>query len=510
MIRAVQTYQPQISVVLKKNIGRSTVGDEIGVSERYRGAAREIDLTPYLGEDGQVTVSKSVREPAGLFSISFPDRMHAEQSESLYGLIEPMDVIEIRMARDVSLYAGLYERSMPIMMRGFVSNVRRSQVMTGRGPQRTVTVSGQDYGKVLQMMRVEYRFGAVLGQTLLTALKLAINYGVDAAGFDDAADFIDEVMSKVINDGTPDAPGFLAQMRDAASAGLASPVQNIGVIATRGNGAVQPFGAQDWNGGTIYDLLSTFGDVGAFNELFIEDREDGTWGPAGPYLIYRPTPFRNLKGERIQPSGDDGDPETIVMLDEDLIALDIGRGDENVANCFYVNAPRYDLVQGQILKAAALQSDDPSSYVLLDSTNASPKLYGLRVVEASTQQGLRTDGRPEASYETGNAAGIGMVTEKRRILIANNRDNVVLEAGSMQLKGDENVRAGKYIRLSRGGIDFAANYYAHRVTQTFSMRGRFISQAEVDRGTGFAERLQRNRGVNSPYLSEMTVRGTYG
>lgn len=514
MVRGVVSYRPQVSVVLKKTIGRKTVGaaggEGIAAAERFKGAKREIDLTPYLGQGGGVVVRRSVREPAGMWSVTLTDKMSQEALDSLYGVIEPMDVVEIRMARDTSIYAGGHERSMPIMMYGFVTRVQRDQSMTERGPQRQITISGQDYGKVLQMMRVEYRFGYIIGQNLITALKLAVNYGVEAKTYEDAAEFIVEVMDKVINTGTAQSPGFLSLLRDTAAPGVASPVQNIGVIATKGNGAVLPFGAQDWSGGAIYDLLKMFGDVGPWNEMFIEDREAGGGRAAGPYLIYRPTPFRNLKGEAIQSS--DAPRAVVAIADSDLVSLSSVRSDEGVANAFYVNAPRYDIVQGQILKAQELQSEQPDDYVLQNKDlypNALPQLYGLRVMEATTNQGIRTDGQPEAAYDAGNAAGVGLTKEKRRVLIANNKDNVVLESGSMRLKGLEAIRPGVYVRLTRGGSDFRADHYAYDVAHEFSPFTGYFTTVNYDRGTGFVERIQREGGVSSPYLSEMTKRGTY-
>jgi hypothetical protein len=50
----VQIFSPQISVILRKNIGRATVAGTIAASQRFQGTARTLDLTPYLGETGSV------------------------------------------------------------------------------------------------------------------------------------------------------------------------------------------------------------------------------------------------------------------------------------------------------------------------------------------------------------------------------------------------------------------------------------------------------------------------
>src|SRR5690606_5047312 len=114
----------------------------------------------YLGDQGSVRVVKSVREPAGGFTVTFPDQHDQEGGDTVYGLVEPMDLIEIRMAADAFKHPrpsrdSVAPRTYPIMMRGFVSSVSRVQSMGGDGkPQRAVTISGQDYGKIWQIVQV--------------------------------------------------------------------------------------------------------------------------------------------------------------------------------------------------------------------------------------------------------------------------------------------------------------------------------------------------------------------
>jgi hypothetical protein len=280
---SVPVYDPQISVVLKKNIGRANVGGDIAASTRFQGTARTIDLTPWLGDAGGVKTSKSVRQPAGMFSIVLADRMEDSERDSLYAAIEPMDVVEIRMARDISKYTGAFTKHMPITMRGFVTSVRRSEIMTERGPRRAVIVTGQDYGKILQINQIVYMPFGPTGNRLLTNMNLFANYGVTIDPDQDASEFVTQIVEKVVN-------VFIANMAaGATSTGVAlgiTPLQVIGVDAIVHNDIVSPVGTNQWPGGTVYDLLRYFGDVGAWNELNVEDREDA------PYLVYRPNPFK--------------------------------------------------------------------------------------------------------------------------------------------------------------------------------------------------------------------------
>ncbi len=502
---AVKTFKPQASIILKKNIGRSFVGEDVAASERFKGSRREIDLMPYLGEDGSIVISKSVRDPAGMFSITLVDRMVEDQQESLYGLIEPMDVIDIRFARDTALYAGQLEKSMPMMMRGIVSSVRRSRVMTLSGPKRAVVITGQDYGKILQIMVVKYIPGYILGQQLLTSFKLALNYGAGSKPYESAGDFIVSIINDVVNP-------FIAKMREEATGGNASytsPILDLAVEAKRFGGSVFPFGVNQWPGGAIYELMSYFGDVGPWAEMYVEDREDG------PTLVYRPTPFRTIKGDYVQPS--DTEPVTVTIYDDWVISDDIQRSDSNVANYYWVSAARYTLIDGALLSAAvnAEGSVGPNVPFQGEYPNSAAELYGFRYMEAASQQGMRIDGQAESEIFEGVDAGIAMIGEKRRALIDMNKDNVVFEDGTLNLRGDERIRAGCYVRLVRGATEespnegLAADHYAFSVTHQWSMAG-YTTSVTFDRGTGFIERLKRERGINSPYLSEMYLGGSYG
>ena len=488
----VYTFQPKISVVLKKTVGRTTVGGDVAASARFTGAQRTIDLTPYLGEGDVVTVSKSVREPAGMFSVSFHDQMLGGSiMDSLYGLAEPMDVVEISMARDASLYASKYPNGLPIMMRGFVSDVRRGTAMTNSGPQRRVTIAGQDYGRILGLIRPLYLPGIDPSADLLTNFSLFTNYGVSAEQ-QDASNFISQVMSKVVNEGAT-RPGFLATLIGKSPS---SPIRYIGVDAQSGGGAISPIGTQAWRGGSIYDLFKAFGDVGAWRELYVEDRDDG------PYLVYRPTPFKDLSGAYIQALTNP--PVRNVVTEDQIVSLDVGRTDANVANYYNVTADRFQLADPSWMQVYALNTS-PGPY-LSDYPNSDPALYGVRILEADTEQGYGPSGLGQADYQAAVQAGQGIISDRRTSLIAMNRDNCVLESGDALVRGSEVLRAGTYARIIRGEGKVSAEFYVPQVTHTFTAFRSYVTSLALERGTGFVERLQNGA---SPYLSELDIRGVY-
>jgi hypothetical protein len=489
-VMSVPTFEPQISVVLKKNVGRKSVTGGNPTSQRFQDSSHEIDLTPFLG-DGSVTVSKSIREPAGMFSIVLADRISASL-DTIYAAIEPMDVIEIRMARDVSKYTSSgFTKNMPIMMRGFVTDVTRDEGIGQDGrPARSVTVNGQDYGKILQIMQIAYLTNEVTGQLLLTYLKFFENYDPNSQANKPAAQFIQDMNSEVVLK-------FLADMRAAGGGG--SPVLDIQVDASVTQGVVAPFGTVQSFEGSVYQMMCKYGDVGPWNELFIEDRE------AGVFLVYRPTPFKDPSGGLIQP--DAPSPTVVAITDIELMGLSVGRSDAGVYNYYWVNPLTFNLNTPGYAAIKAAHAGDINEFYIGTYANSSTSLYGFRRMQVDTQQGPRFDGQPESKYNDGTSVTDAFISNRRGVLRDNNKDIVLFEQGNMRLRGNEAIRAGVTVSLTRGSETKPSEYYAISVSHTFMPFRSFTSTVSFERGTGFIKRVQDNGA--SPYLAEMSVTGVY-
>lgn len=505
----VPLFHPKISVVLKKNIGRATVAGTTAASERYSGSIRTIDLTPFLGERSSVVTSKSIREPCGMFSITLADRMadtaSIKQFDSIYGLIEPMDVVEIRMAHDTSKYSG-FPNHMPIIMRGFVTDIRRNQNMNNNGPDRSVVISGQDYGKIFQIMQIAYLPNEVTGQNLLTYFKFFENYGIGSDPNKPASDFMSDIVKNVV---TP----FLSQMRQAAGASSGqssaqSPVLDMKLDATVATGVVAPFGTIQSFQGNLWSLLQHYGDVGPWNELFVEDREAAAGGGAdAPYLVYRPTPFKDASGALIQASNGAVAPASVTVTDKELFGLSSGRSDSSVANYYWVDPLICNLNTPGFLQLRAAQEQQATLF-LTDYPNSDPKLYGFRRMEVATQQGQRYDAQDEAEYNKRQATNTDFATQRREVLLNNNRDNVVFETGAMRLRGNEAIKAGMTVKLIRGDQAVGSEHYAVAVRHEFLPFRSFTTSIDYERGTGFIDRIKKG-SAGAPYLSEMSAGGVY-
>jgi hypothetical protein len=502
MVRAT-VYQPQVQVLLVKNVDRTTAGDGVPLSARYQGADRVIDLSPWLSDASGVRTSKSVRDPAGGFSLTLSDRIHDKDLDSLYGLIEPMDCIEIRMARrgEVKVANG---GKLPIVMRGFISDVRRAEGVTGAGkPQRQIVVTGQDYGKLWQIFQIFYEKNFPVGATLISNWKLFLKFGM---GFKNQScrAFVKEAVQKILNE-------FIKNMKGKNESGKSdegSPLQEIKIDdkdITAAPGTVAPTGVNQFQGGTLYSMLNSFGDVGPWNELFIEDRE------AGVFLVYRPNPFYAVNGDYLPvkrfDNKDAKEPARVAVQASDIVSIAVARTDGNVANYFWVDAPRSQMTNGSTAKLMAVQGA-PDTF-LIDHRNATQSIYGLRKMFDVTNQGdpleeTHGNGADKETHAKQYNLTAGWINKRRIEIVEQNKDNVVFESGSLRIIGREDIRAGMYIDVVRGSMEYG--FYVVQVDQEFIPFQGFFTTLTVERGTGFIKRAQREGALQSPYYAELSSR----
>ena len=462
-----QIYQPNVNVVLIKALPRKDVLPGVAV-EQPISRIKQMDLTPYLGEGGAIHVSKSIRQPAGTFVLSFADNHYPY--ETLYALIEPMDLIEIRIGTGIS-------SDMHLIMRGFVSQVDKAESMPSGNPRRLITVSGHDYGKILQMIQILYLPLAVSDQYFLDWLKWAQNYaGHSAIKMKSAAEFISDVLTDVINP-------FLNQLVLSAE-----PVgDNHAVINTIKNGttdvqgSISAYAPNQFTDVTLMDMLKTLLDAPLFNELYTEDHEDSV------NLVVRPTPFKRLStGDFIQ-----GHAETRVLQTVDILNQKVSRSDASVANFFWVNH-HFTQVNQQDLKLIALQGDK-DSFIKFDYLNCLKKKFAIRKMEVVSwllaPDYPHSDSPKEAQYQDQKTSLEHWVLARRQLLTDLSMDNSILESGSLTVRGDPLIKAGTYLTLYHGN-HYQGEVYAHTVSHDFSPFKEYTTRIDFDRGTLFFEQIK--------------------
>lgn len=464
---------PFLSVVLKKTVAR----DQSAKAERYTSGAKEVDFDKFLSDESSVSVTRTINAPAGSFAITVADAgyKYGDDIDSLYGIVEPMDILEIRMCQNQQEYNGI---PFPLVMRCVVSEVRRDEAIGSDGkPKRTVAITGQDWGKFLQINQIKYIKGNPDGKDWLSAAVMAVRFGIERSIMT-AGEVITTLIDKVANP-------FIRRYDDTDIVPFL--VDTSGADA---NDKVMPQGFQAFPGGTLWEYFQVFGDLGPFYELFIDDTENG------PKIIYRKPLFFDLDGQIYAGSMD----STVNVPPDHIIRLSVSRTDADVANWFWIDHARVNLVSDQALKLMAM-GDNPYGSNKPYANNDS-KLYGTRTLEVKSQHGPTiTQAAPKEQVLAESASFIDYNTAKIEKLRKANQDNVLLESGTMMVKGNEKIKVGSYIYVVRG--NFHARYYVKSVTHTFNPFRSFTTTVQFIRGTGFVNRSSSGQIGQNPYLQEI-------
>lgn len=492
---------PRLSVRLYKSISRKVGDAGLPVSERYANKDPFIDLTPFLGDGSSVTTSKSNGQPCGSFSLTFADApspftpslgtpVLPQNLESVYGLVEPMDIVEIRMWGGI----GTCPDPLPIKMRGFVTNITRSRQMSPQGtPIRTVQVSGQDYGKILQSFQILYIPNYDGSPSLLTGFNFFEQFGGAVQNCVTGAEFIDLMLTHAIN---PLLESLIPE-NNGMPRQIVPDVQTTGMVS------------DSWmrQEGSVYDLLKSYLDVGIWNELFIEDREDGV------YLVWRPVPYIDLMtGKYTQKLAQD--PEFAKIPDNMIVSYQQSRNDQAVYNYYWCTNQRFDMVDDAFRRQEALMAGGQQA--TMDYPNTAKKYYGIRAMYAESvtyPESVKnvSSGLPESEQDSRGGEIDNWLQTRRQVMIDNNKDNVVLERGMITLKGGITrdlstipIHSGDYITVNDGLVTW--NAYVETITDTFAPFRSYVATVEFTRGTGFAERISRTGGGDSPWLRDQATR----
>lgn len=487
-----KVYTPAFKVTIWKRITRFQGG-----SARFQYSRQDLDLTPMLGDGCVITTSKDIRMPEGNWNITLtdqPDLRIGAALDSLYGIVEPMDYIEIRMARSPERYRS----GLPAVMRGFVSNVRRTKTFDNNGaPIRHVIVSGKDYGKVGQMARIFLRADYATGNDYLTAFRLFARNGISPAPV--TPDQFMETCLGLLN-------GWIEALGDSSVQGKAVQVLQGAFSVNNSRGGLVSLLAAQLHDDTVWSLMQSFADS-PWNELFIEDQDLQLGDPHdGPVLVYRPSPLVGIRGGAPIMGG--VVPRMALDITEsDVVSSDYGRSDAGVYNYFWVD-PTYSQPTVNTQEFLGIDALASGSVVDQNYPNNNPLLYGLRLCNLRTSQfgsgGYKIYPVNNGEIAQYKQAQVNWIGQRRIDARDMNRDNSAFEAGGFTVKGDERFKAGRFVLITDGGVQ--AQAYAYGVAHTFVPYQSFHTSLTIDRGTNFAVRVGTQA---SPYFAEGT-QDSYG
>ncbi len=460
----------QMTVTLIKLVQRKG-----SIASAFTDAQRTIDLTPMLGESCTVKTVKNTMSPAGGFTITLTDQAVQSIQDTVYALIEPMDMIEIRASRQPWKSNG---QKLPLIMRGYVSDVRRSESMGQDGrPQRIVVVQGLDSGKFWQIHRVLWNYEYATGNDFISTFRMQTVTGIQTA-FLPLPDFLNQLMGKFINAKIADFSGAVNRVIPAFTfqgGTIPGRVAYMVVADVEGPawGYVEKFADRPWN------------------EAFTKDTE------AGPVLVAREVPYCGIDGKFIMPNATD--PGSFDVTIDQVVATDVVRSDSRVANFFYVPPGFMVADSGGLANASAFVLGQGADIGYGNDTTA---IYGEREMQIGTNLQPPSIVTPPTFLQPGgqvqaSATLDGWAALKSSQLKALNRDNVVWEEGSLTFQGTELAQHGQYLRLHRGGV--LSQAYVPQIAHSFQPLGAWMTTASMIRGTGF---LVRDKMSVSPYWAE--------
>lgn len=491
-----KVFAPQITVKLVKAVKRGDIVPGAKAADRYA-KLDAVDLTPFLGENGGVQVTKGVRDPAGTFSITFRDSLGADSKkggaksvvDTVSALVEPMDLIEIRFCRDPLLYgAGEWP---PVVMRGLVSEVSRVENMSNDQPSRTVTIAGQDFGKVLQIIQIYYLNNSVVGDNILSEWAFFQKYAPSGSAKNQLAkSFVEELVTNLINK-------YLKTLTALANGdSVGAKVINKWDVDSTIDGAITPWAICSINNVSLYQMMVALLDVGPFNEMFTEDTVDGV------KLVVRPNPFLDASGNPIQGVK----PEEVKLTDKEIISSALSRTDAGVANWYWVSSSRLAFMSNEELQYNAQQTDK-EHFDLRKYLNANEEIYGYRKMEVETvlvgDDYAAVEGQKETDTHDGTSSMTSWLDKRRKVLSDSNKDNVVFESGTIQCMGDERLKAGRQLILTRSNA-LPITGYITKVSHSFVPLQGFTTTLTLERVTSFIERA---KAKDPQYYPEINADG---
>lgn len=495
----IRSEAPVFQILASKATGRN-----YNAQRSYRGVGSSFDtveLTPFLGDLGSIRTSKSLNEPCGGFSITFADALSNTGADSVYGLLEAQDLIEIRAGRWplVAPFPGGRQR---LIMRGYVSEVRRDETVGPDGtPQRSVTITGHDSAKLFFNWSVLPEAQIAAGQeTMVSTFKLQASFGI-AGGIKPVGDVVTQIITEMMNPRVAmlsnfsgwDIPEFVPMVQGPPE-------------GQAWGGMFDSF--MMGGGGRYWDLLEWVADR-PWNELFVRDNPVSEL----PEVFFRPVPYRDTGGALIMPRATE--PERIDRDIREIVSISMGHGDAKTANFFFVPPVNPQGNSMTSIKSMTLGSGGLGPPLFsVDHDNSNMSLYGLRKMMYGTRLYAEDAPEPVPPNSTTPAARLfaGVTDTNWHLYRANqlrllNQDNSIWDSAHMVLKGSPDLLIGCELYWKRGqrrGQGFETRGYIAGVEHEMRPlraggQAHWLTNLTLERCNNY---LERDAAGSSPRVTE--------
>lgn len=480
------------------------------VSQRS-GDVRFEDLRPAVLE---FSTHRQIGQAAGTFQITLLPTPPKGYGQKWTDIIKPMDYVEV--------WAWVPPRAPRVpLMRGFVDRVGEVFNIESGAPEHRIVIAGRDYGKLALCTKLYYPHGEVQNIELLKAWQSGIDeitgYGTDRPNpeQDPAGETSKQIAwfspSKILG---VIFDKFLVPQQDL----VLSTFGGLGAMLPRATFAAETdswedklrvfnpaLNVQNWHPFTdLWTLFRTY-QHSPWRELFFEDTE------TGPRLLYRPTPWYDASGSRVQEFT--ASVVSVPVTRNDIVSFESFADDEEVQNFFftlpadmsgYASLPT---TFGSALEGVHILPFQGNPYLVgFDDKNNEAKAFGVvpdeRFRESAYQRfGFRISRvqTPYLDVDDGvGATGIEkqLADIRRQGLEGNLRlaralgHNDSLRHGSYTLKGDERLRLGCYLQFDDGSLAYAASVSQRFRQGTTEHDGRFTTSIGFTRGMGASRDVQ--------------------
>lgn len=493
----------------------------------------------------RIDVQTTKRSFGGFWRVIFVPREYDQDGATLYDMVEAMDYCEIAVKRENS------DNKPRTIIRGFVSRVFKSTGIRDGKPQRYIAISGEDYGKIVKMSYIHYAVGLDPYQVIRgagTQAPLSAGYGIDAAtkpcppstfvraifdtfilpNFNNVKAFIDPrsatnqqgannintALQSLTEQNHKDEFGdFLTDIDDDGVDGKRNLDLNLEIVDRMAGAKETPVDA----------FLMEMAGL-PWNEIFIDN------APNKSFLVFRPVPFRDRNGQyvgatHLTGSGldvtneDRADTELPISIpSEDIIGCQMQRGDDEVYNYYFVDSIYSPISERfeDVMRSRAVQDQKLKNphYVVGDTTfdsgttlPASEKLeysrielFGFRKAVFTTRFLSTAPGVEDINSLYGSASGpaqLSMITTGdtlNRVLFDSYEHNSVLENGTFEIKGNENIRPGMFIKTTDARHNAEPSvYYVLDVAHTIVPFETFTTTLLVSRGEGHLDFINKQK-----------------
>ena len=442
------------------------MGPLIGITNRPR--AEVLIYKVCEGATGQPLVAdidlidvhthKSIGEPAGAWSVRMVPLSRAQGNRVRWDdLIAAGDYVEIYLSsgRDKM-------RPSKPNMRGFVDNVGRGQEI---GEDENIThyvhCNGRDFGGFLQDAQVYYRIPE-LNNVIVTFMPelvtpLSKQYNIEFTSYQPDR-WAKEVVDKIVNE--EHLKIIKAKQSKVPIMNTAEKVSELKTIELWSK-SIQYYM------GSVWELLRQYQNA-PWYEMFVQEGLDA------PELVFRQTPWRDIKGAYIQ-----GETEEITVTNANIYADETGISRNELRNYFFTTPARFILLK-ESFKALVLTGSSGGADAVKNPSviEDSIRQHGLRPMEVETEWANVQDGESAEKAKT-QADGIKLFCEDLNQRMAKAfKDNHLMRSGTLQMNGNTDIAMGTYLKAKEDNM----LYYVEGVDHQLVQFKTFKTTATVTRG----------------------------